>query len=87
MNLSELRKAVRRFNLFLGRGVTVHPEPMYGRAERGYMESLGNRTAVDSFSAGEPGGETTIETFHVDLNARTLKRAKPRSSRKRKTAA
>lgn len=65
MTLGDLRKAVRAFNVMLVRGSTTHAQPMYGRNERGYTDSVGDRE-LPSSSSPVRKDELLVTTFEFD---------------------
>lgn len=66
MTTEQLRDAVRAYSVLRSRGVSAHPEPVYGRDERGYTESVGDRTQVCAVPAHDAIPNVVIATYRFD---------------------
>ena len=69
MTLEQLRDAVRAYSILRSRGVSAHAEAVYGRDERGYTESVGDRTEVQSPPGGVVGTNVVIATYRFAQDA------------------
>ena len=78
MDPVRLESATRDFELFLSRGASLVPEPVYERDTRRHVESLGNRSPLDEFTDGDDTrNEEVIHTVRIDLQARTVETLGP----------
>lgn len=72
MNFAQLRNAVRALNVMRARGVPAHPEPVYGRDERGHTESIGDRTEVRESSHPVATDRVVIARYRFDRSAHSF---------------
>jgi hypothetical protein len=73
MDFVEYQDRVRRFDLFLSRGASTVPEPVYERDVRRHAETHGNRSQPGAVEiAPQPSEPVCFERIEIDLEQNTI---------------
>jgi hypothetical protein len=74
MDLVRLESTTRDFELFLSRGASLVPEPVYERDTRKHVENIGDRTPLEEYGPADVGSdEEVLEKVTIDFVHRTVK--------------
>jgi len=84
MDPIRFESALRDLDLFLSRGASVVPEPVYERDTRRHVDAIGDRTPLESpDDADEDIQGQVLAYVKIDFQARTVKVSKRRRSRRK----